>query len=130
MTAVAGLADQGGEAGLSPLGVGDKAGAPDAPGGRAWSDDAACRGMGTSEFFGTAARGQRWCRRCPVLECCFWWAIVAESDAAYRFGIWGGATPALRDQVAGVTGAGYARARLAAAARQWAAGSTAQRRAG
>jgi hypothetical protein len=54
-----------------------------------------------------------------VVEACFWWAIVAESDLGYRFGIWGGATPAVRAQVARVTGVGYARARFAAAAGQW-----------
>jgi Transcription factor WhiB len=86
---------------------------------RAWVDHAACRGVGPAEFFGSAAGGCKRCRACPVTEACFWWAIVAEADVGYRFGIWGGATPAVRAQVAWVTGVDYARARLAACAAQW-----------
>jgi Transcription factor WhiB len=129
MTAVAGLPPRGGEAGRSPLAVDDKTGAPDP----AWSDDAACRGVGAEEFFGATARGERWCRRCPVVEVCFWSAMVAESDAGYRFGVWGGATPAVRARVAAVTGVGWARDRLVEAQREWAqraSGQETQRRAG
>jgi hypothetical protein len=85
----------------------------------AWLEDAACRGVGPAEFFEAQGRGRRRCRVCPAVEACFWWAIVAESDLGYRFGIWGGATPAVRAQVARVTGVAYARARFAAAAGQW-----------
>lgn len=85
----------------------------------AWVEHAACRGVGAAEFFGSAAGGRKRCRGCPVAEACFWGAIVAEADVGYRFGIWGGATPAVRAQVAWVTGVDYARARFAACAAQW-----------
>ena len=94
-----------------------------APGGAAstaWMDHAACRGVSSEEFFDTAGQGARWCRHCPVIECCFWWAALAESEVGYRFGIWGGATPATRGRVAAVVGTGVARARLGDATRQWA----------
>jgi transcription factor WhiB len=96
--------------------------APDQAGLWAWMEHAACRGVGASEFFGPAAVGRKRCRACPVIEICFWWAIVAESDLAYRSGIWGGASPAVRAQVAWVTGVDYARSRFAACAAQWAHG--------
>jgi hypothetical protein len=87
----------------------------------AWTADAACRGVGPDEFFGAGGRGRRRCRVIsPVVEVCFWWALVAESDLGYRFGIWGGASPAVRANVAWVTGVDYARARFAAAAAEWA----------
>ena len=86
----------------------------------AWTAHAACRGVGPDEFFGAGGRGRRRCRVCPVVEVCFWWAVVAESDLGYRFGIWGGAPPAVRANVARVTGVDYARARLAAAVAEWA----------
>jgi hypothetical protein len=85
----------------------------------AWMADAACRGVGAAEFFGPGASGWRWCRRCAVAECCFWWAILTESETGYRFGIWGGATPAVRAKVAGVVGTAWARDRLADALAQW-----------
>lgn len=87
-----------------------------------WMDGAACRGAGTGEFFGPGmATGQKRCRCCPVIEVCFWWAIVAEADLGYHFGVWGGASPAVRAQVASVTGVPCAR--LGAAAADWAEGS-------
>jgi hypothetical protein len=85
----------------------------------AWIEQAVCRGVGTAEFYGTAmSKGSKRCRVCPVIEPCFWWAIVAESDLGYRCGLWGGATPTIRAQVARVTGVEYARSRFAAAAAQ------------
>jgi hypothetical protein len=108
----------------SPLTVGVNIGAPD-PGERAWMQYAACRGVGAAEFFGTAAaRGRKRCRVCPVREACFWGAIVFESDLGYRYGIWGGATPAVRAQVAWVTGVDYAWARFEEAAAVWAKAAT------
>lgn len=77
-------------------------------------------GVGPAEFFGEGARGERWCRRCPVIELCFWWAVVAEAAVGLHFGIWGGAGPAVRQQVLAVTGAGPARACLDVALSEWA----------
>jgi Transcription factor WhiB len=96
--------------------------------------DAACAGVGVGEFFGPDAAGRRWCRCCAVVECCFWWAVVVESEVGYRFGIWGGATPATRERVAAVAGTSYARVRLVQALGDWAGptadGPAAKRRAG
>jgi hypothetical protein len=111
----------------SPRFVGVGSVAPDQAGLWAWTEQAACRGVGASEFFGTAtSKGRKRCRVCPVTEPCFWWAIVAESDLGYRFGLWGGATPTIRAQVARVTGVEYARSRFAAAAAQCAPAERAQ----
>lgn len=88
----------------------------------AWMSHAACRGLGTPEFFGdrtAMAKGRARCRACPVAEVCLWWAVVAEWDLSYRFGIWGGVGPAGRARIAGATRIGYARARFIAAAVQW-----------
>jgi hypothetical protein len=88
----------------------------------AWITHAACRGAGTAEFYGdrtAMAKGRARCRACPVAEVCLWWAMVAESDLSYRFGIWGGVGPAARARIAETTGLGYARARFVGAALQW-----------
>jgi hypothetical protein len=88
----------------------------------AWMGHAACRGLGTGEFFGdrtAMAKGRARCRTCPVAEVCLWWGVVAEWDLSYRFGIWGGVGPAVRARLAGATGLGHARARFVAAAMQW-----------
>ena len=86
-----------------------------------WMSDAACGGVGAGEFFDSRPTGRRRCRRCPVAECCFWWAVVTEpAEAGMRFGIWGGATPAVRAKVAAVVGMTVARDRLAEALAQWA----------
>lgn len=132
VTAAAGASESSRGAAWFRAGVGYRCDAPD-PLGRAWMADAVCRGVGAGEFFGPTAGGEHWCRRCPVLECCFWWAVVIEWDAGYGFGIWGGTSPAQREQVAAVTGAGYARARLVQALGKWAqheGGAEAERRAG
>jgi hypothetical protein len=114
-------ADRQTEARRSPRLVGAESVAPDEAE-REWMEHAVCRGVGAAEFFDASGRGRRRCRVCPVAEVCFWWAIVAESDLGYRFGVWGGASPAVRAQVARVTGIDYARARFAAAAGEWAQG--------
>ncbi|MDQ1361744.1 MAG: Transcription factor WhiB [Acidimicrobiaceae bacterium] len=104
----------------APVLVGTGFAAPDGSGLLEWMEQAACRGVGAAEFFGTGvSRGRKRCRGCPVVEPCFWWAIVAESDLGYRSGLWGGASPAVRAQVARVTGVEYARARFVAAAAEW-----------
>jgi hypothetical protein len=104
--------------------------APDSASLWAWMDDAACHGVGTAEFYGSpaaTARGRARCRACPVAEVCFWWAVTAESDLGYRFGIWGGTQPAVRGRIAWVTGIDYARARFVAAAMRWSATSHGRR---
>jgi hypothetical protein len=82
-----------------------------------WSCRAACRGVGSAGFFGrrsgVAARAR--CGCCPVAEACLWWAMVVEEDSGYRFGLWGGTTPALRARMAKAAAVGYARGRLRAA---------------
>jgi hypothetical protein len=49
-----------------------------------------------------------------VAEVCLWWAIVAEDGAGYRYGVWGGLSPARRTKVAAEVGADGARANLVA----------------
>jgi len=88
-----------------------------------WRDQAACRGVEVAEFFGgrrARARGVARCRVCPVAEVCFWFAVVTEAETGYRFGIWGGASPAVRAQVAWVTGSDHARVRLSTVLAEWA----------
>jgi hypothetical protein len=95
----------------------------------AWMDRAACRGLGTAEFFGdwtAMAKGRACCRGCPVAEVCLWWGVVAEWDLSYRFGIWGGVGPAVRARLARATGLGHAWARFVAAAMGWRATSLSQ----
>lgn len=92
---------------------------------RDWTAEGACRGIEVEEFYGLHAGGRRWCGRCPVRECCFWWALVVEAGTGEFFGIWGDASPAVREKVAKVVGIAAARARLVDALSQWAAGSSA-----
>ncbi len=92
---------------------------------RAWMKEAACRGASLSEFFGKGAsrqRGRARCQACPVAEICFWWAVVAEWEAGYHFGLWGGASPVIRAEVTEATTLGHARSRLAAALCDWVEG--------
>ena len=44
---------------------------------------------------------------------CFWFALVTEERAGYRFGVWGGTTPARRSEIARLVGPGHAHGRLA-----------------
>ena len=79
----------------------------------AWREHALCKNLGPARFYSrasevTVAR----CRCCPVGQICFWYALVCEERDGYRFGIWGGATPALRDEVAAMIPPGYALGRL------------------
>jgi WhiB family transcriptional regulator, redox-sensing transcriptional regulator len=59
-----------------------------------WYDDAACQGLGFTDFFdGDAlAAGRRICVSCPVRAKCLQFAINNGITA----GIWGGLTPAER----------------------------------
>jgi hypothetical protein len=82
-----------------------------------WRDAAACRGAPTAEFFGRPSarlRGRARCEACVVAEVCLWWAIVAEDGVGYRYGVWGGLSPARRSKVAAEVGADGARANLVA----------------
>jgi hypothetical protein len=80
-----------------------------------WRELAACRDMGPAAFYDTAPKAARArCRRCPVDELCFWFALTTEEEAGCRFGIWGGTTPDVRAYIARVSGAGYARRRFLA----------------
>jgi hypothetical protein len=63
-----------------------------------------------------------------VAEVCLWWAIVAEDGAGYRYGLWGGLSPARRSKVAAEVGSDGARANLVAVLREL-NNRTAQRRA-
>lgn len=83
----------------------------------AWRGWAACRGVAPAVFFdrGFMARALQLCRSCPVAEPCLWWAMATEENSGYRFGIWGGTTPAVRARMATVVGPDYVRRRLQAA---------------
>lgn len=55
-----------------------------------WYDDAACQGLGWTEFFdGEGSVGRRICATCPVRLRCLQFAI----NNAVTTGIWGGMTP-------------------------------------
>lgn len=90
----------------------------------AWQDSAACSGVAREVFFAPLIKEGRWrqfCSACPVVDACFWAAMVEEEgdDSGYRFGVRGGATPSVRRKVAEVTFAGYARKRLGLALDAW-----------
>ncbi|MEC3995239.1 WhiB family transcriptional regulator [Actinacidiphila sp. DG2A-62] len=61
-----------------------------------WSDDAACRGIDTAEFFPAgkggvpasveAAYAKSFCERCPVQPDCLGHALTYRED----YGVWGG----------------------------------------
>ena len=87
----------------------------------AWRSAASCAGVDPVLFHAPEGRGHKRakaiCAHCPVADPCFWSAMVAEAATGYRFGIWGGCTPAQRDHVASAMGhepSGYQR-RLQAA---------------
>lgn len=116
----------GSETSPSPSGVEFAAAGADVD----WRDAAACRGAPTAEYFGRPSarlRGRARCERCMVAEVCLWWAIVAEDGAGYRYGVWGGLSPARRSKVAAEVGADGARANLIAVLEM--NNGTAQRRA-
>lgn len=63
----------------------------------AWMEDAACRGLDRELFIGRRQlAGKQACHRCPVLECCLWYAVseeLVESD------LWGGVGPTPRQEL-------------------------------
>ncbi|MFF7550893.1 WhiB family transcriptional regulator [Streptomyces canus] len=77
-----------------------------APNGRgnalAWADQAACAGRDLNEFFTTdkrrVAQVKNVCASCTVRELCLAEALRAEDTS--RFGVFGGLTPAEREQAA------------------------------
>lgn len=90
----------------------------------AWWGDAACVGADLEWFFGAPAKRGRWrrcCPGCPVVEVCFWSAMVeeAEGEVPYRFGVRGGTTPGLRAQIAAVVGPKVPKIRLVEALGEW-----------
>ena len=77
--------------------------APSRPPAPEWQLSGACRGSDPTLFHGTPAghrRAQLLCRRCPVSEICLWSAMVDEEPTPYRYGVWGGLTPAQRHRLA------------------------------
>lgn len=65
--------------------------------GATWRSLAACRGLGPEDFYSPPySRALARCLRCPVWEPCLFLALASEG-AGYRYGVWGGATPAQRD---------------------------------
>lgn len=90
-----------------------------------WREAGACRGTGPEEFFGDRAQQERAkvrCRVCPVIEVCFWWAVVTEWDG-YHVGVFGGAGPRLRSAVSRDLTLRDAKARLEGALIGWRAAS-------
>jgi WhiB family redox-sensing transcriptional regulator len=58
---------------------------------RHWSDDAACKGVDTAEFFpasssGGTAYAKKFCQRCPVQPDCLRHALTHREV----YGVWGG----------------------------------------
>ena len=102
------------------------------PPGPEWQGSAACRGSDPTLFHGTPAahrRAQLLCRRCPVAEICLWSAMVDEAPTPYRYGVWGGLTPAQRHRLAtelGHPAVGEYLARLQAALEAWTSARAAQ----
>ena len=65
--------------------------------GATWRSLAACRGLGPDDFYSPPyRRALARCRHCLVWEPCLFLALANEG-AGYRYGVWGGATPAQRD---------------------------------
>ena len=102
--------------------------APDAlfrPPAPEWQRSAACRGSDLALFHGTPTahrRAQLLCRLCPVAEICLGSAMVAEAPTPYRYGVWGGLTPAQRhrlDAELGHPAVGEYLRRLQAAIEAW-----------
>lgn len=65
-----------------------------------WHPHAACARDGPDPYFTRRPTG-RSCAACPAAEPCLWAAMALEQIVGYRYGIWGGTTPARRDRIAG-----------------------------
>lgn len=69
-----------------------------------WRPYAACAQTDTELFYEltnpTSRRAAKAiCATCPAAEPCLWAALAAEQAAGYRYGIWGGTTPARRARI-------------------------------
>lgn len=67
-----------------------------------WRDAAACREYDPEAFYpanvnneSQVSEARRVCRRCEVIESCFWDVMDAEgsSSVSYRHGVWAGLIP-------------------------------------
>ena len=70
-----------------------------------WRPYAACAQADTELFYEltnpTSRRAAKTvCAACPAAEPCLWAALATEAAAGYRYGIWGGTTPARRARIA------------------------------
>jgi hypothetical protein len=89
-----------------------------------WHADATCcaRRAGLSRFFPPSSKRGHWrayCERCPVIDVCFWTAMVTEFESGYHNGIWGGTTAAQRRHIAGVVGTSIPTIRLEEVLATW-----------
>lgn len=65
-----------------------------------WRAYAACAsGDDHSDYHDSRRRHPR-CDTCPGSEPCLWFGLANEKDAGYRYGCWGGTTPARRARIA------------------------------
>lgn len=69
-----------------------------------WTERARCRETATEVFFPTSSAAAEWaparkvCAGCPVMPQCLAFALLHETPA-HRHGMWGGLTPAERDDL-------------------------------
>jgi hypothetical protein len=100
--AAAGTSSKGGRA--IATGTAPRITGPDAPtASNGWRAQAACRGADPRDFTYPESAAQTWrpyCDHCPVAELCLWEALALEARSGYRYGIWGGCTPARRHRIA------------------------------
>lgn len=79
---------------------------PSDPGENRWRACAACAsGDDHSDYHDSRRRHPR-CDTCPASEPCLWFGLANEKDAGYRYGCWGGTTPARRARIAAGLGDG------------------------
>jgi hypothetical protein len=65
-----------------------------------WHPHARCAQTGPDGFYDRPAAARRLCATCPAAEPCLWAALALEQVLGYRYGIWGGTTPARRARIA------------------------------
>jgi hypothetical protein len=63
-----------------------------------WRAHAACRHDDPS--YHEPQQPHPHCDTCPAAEPCLWFALAAEATVGYRYGYWGGTTPARRARIA------------------------------